>query len=110
LIPNPIRRVLSSIREHRVRALLMGGQACVLYGAAEFSRDTDLLMLADAGNLTQFSGDSGSSTPRVNSVLLHYLPPRRSKCPIRGVLSLEQRYGNALPITSGRRPSAASAC
>ena len=29
----------------------MGGQACVFYGAAEFSRDTDLLILADAGNL-----------------------------------------------------------
>jgi len=29
------------MREHRVRALLMGGQACVFYGAAEFSRDTD---------------------------------------------------------------------
>lgn len=53
MIPNPIRRVLSSIREHRVRALLMGGQACVLYGAAEFSRDTDLVILADAGNLTR---------------------------------------------------------
>jgi hypothetical protein len=26
-----------------VRALLMGGQACVLYGGAEFSRDTDLV-------------------------------------------------------------------
>ena len=36
---------------HRVRALLMGGQACVFYGAAEFSRDTDLLILADAENL-----------------------------------------------------------
>ena len=32
----------------QVRALLMGGQACVFYGAAEFSRDTDLLILADA--------------------------------------------------------------
>jgi hypothetical protein len=29
------------MRAHRVRALLMGGQACVFYGAAEFSRDTD---------------------------------------------------------------------
>jgi hypothetical protein len=29
----------------------MGGQACVFYGAAEFSRDTDLLILADAENL-----------------------------------------------------------
>ena len=26
------------MRAHRVRALLMGGQACVFYGAAEFSR------------------------------------------------------------------------
>lgn len=31
----------------------MGGQACVLYGAAEFSRDTDLAILADAENLTR---------------------------------------------------------
>ncbi len=37
--------------DHRVRALLMGGQACVFYGAAEFSRDTDLLILAEAANL-----------------------------------------------------------
>jgi len=31
----------------------MGGQACVLYGAAEFSRDTDLIILADPLNLTK---------------------------------------------------------
>jgi hypothetical protein len=30
----------------------MGGQACVFYGAAEFSRDTDLAILADTANLT----------------------------------------------------------
>jgi hypothetical protein len=53
LIPNPIRKVLSSMRKHRVRALLMGGQACVFYGAAEFSRDTDLAILADAANLSR---------------------------------------------------------
>ena len=29
----------------------MGGQACVFYGAAEFSRDLDLLVLADAASL-----------------------------------------------------------
>ena len=29
----------------------MGGQACVFYGAAEFSRDTDLVILASADNL-----------------------------------------------------------
>ena len=53
MIPNPIRKVLSSMRAHRVRALLMGGQACVFYGAAEFSRDTDLAILADAKNLAR---------------------------------------------------------
>ncbi len=44
------------MREHQVQCLLMGGQACVLYGAAEFSRDTDLAILAseeNAGRLTK---------------------------------------------------------
>lgn len=33
----------------------MGGQACVLYGGAQFSRDTDLAILADAENLARLS-------------------------------------------------------
>lgn len=33
----------------------MGGQACVLYGAAEFSRDTDLALLASPDNLKQLT-------------------------------------------------------
>ena len=36
MIPNPIRKVLSTMEAHQVRVLLMGGQACVFYGAAEF--------------------------------------------------------------------------
>jgi len=39
------------IRRHQVAHLLMGGQACVLYGAAEFSRDLDLVLLPDPANL-----------------------------------------------------------
>ena len=39
---SPTRRVLSSMRQHGVRYLLMGGQACITYGAAEFSRDTEI--------------------------------------------------------------------
>jgi hypothetical protein len=31
--------------------MLMGGQACILYGAAEFSRDIDLALLPDEKNL-----------------------------------------------------------
>ena len=53
MIPNPIRKVLSSMRAQRVHALLMGGQACVFYGAAEFSRDADFAILADSANLTR---------------------------------------------------------
>jgi hypothetical protein len=51
LTPNPIRKVLSTLASHRVQHLLMGGQACVLYGAAEFSRDLDIALLADPINL-----------------------------------------------------------
>jgi len=46
LIPNPTHKVLSSMQRHRVLALLMGGQACVLYGAAKFSRDIGLAIVA----------------------------------------------------------------
>ncbi len=49
--PSPILRALSSIRTSGVRTLLMGGQACVSYGAAEFSRDLDLLLFLDSLNL-----------------------------------------------------------
>lgn len=53
MIPNPIRKVLSTFQNSEVRALLMGGQACVFYGAAEFSRDTDFAILASTGNLAK---------------------------------------------------------
>jgi hypothetical protein len=33
----------------------MGGQACVLYGAAEFSRDTDVAVLAEPENLERLA-------------------------------------------------------
>jgi hypothetical protein len=51
LIPSPIRKALSTIRRHQVAHLLMGGQACVWYGAAEFSRDLHLALLPDPSNL-----------------------------------------------------------
>lgn len=51
MIPNPIRKVLSTMAARQVRARLMGGQACVFYGAAEFSRDADLAILGDEDNL-----------------------------------------------------------
>lgn len=50
MIPNPIHKVLSTLSSHEVRHLLMGGQACVFYGAAEFSRDCDIVVLAESEN------------------------------------------------------------
>jgi hypothetical protein len=42
------------MKKNGVRCLLMGGQACVFYGAAEFSRDVDLAVLCNAENLEAF--------------------------------------------------------
>jgi len=55
LIPNPIIKVLSTLSCHEVRHLLMGGQACVFYGAAEFSRDCDIVIVADDENLMRLN-------------------------------------------------------
>lgn len=55
MIPNPIHKVLSTFQSCEVRALLMGGQACVFYGAAEFSRDTDFAIHADASNIVRLN-------------------------------------------------------
>jgi hypothetical protein len=41
------------MRTNGVRTLLIGGQACVLYGAAQISRDVDLLIGADQDNLAR---------------------------------------------------------
>ena len=42
------------MKKNGVRCLLMGGQACVFYGAAEFSRDIDLAILSSPDNLNAF--------------------------------------------------------
>ena len=55
VIPTQILRVLSTIRSFDAPVLLMGGQACVLYGAAEYSRDLDLAALATADALPKLT-------------------------------------------------------
>jgi hypothetical protein len=64
------------MREHQVQCLLMGGQACVLYGAAEFSRDTDLAILASEENAERLTKALRSLEAEVIAVppfLLKYL-------------------------------------
>jgi hypothetical protein len=48
---NQTLKALSTLTSHTVRHLLMGGQACVLYGAVQFSRDADIAVLATTENL-----------------------------------------------------------
>lgn len=50
MILSPIPKVLSTFLHHNVKALLIGGQACILYGAAEFSRDIDMAVLISSEN------------------------------------------------------------
>ena len=64
------------MRAHGVEALLMGGQACVLYGAAEFSRDADFAVLASPENLGRLSDAMAELQAEVIAVPpfeLHYL-------------------------------------
>ena len=56
MIRNQIHKVLSTFQSYEVRALLMGGQACVFYGAAEFSRDTDFAIAIDSDNWARLHG------------------------------------------------------
>ncbi|MDO9027999.1 MAG: hypothetical protein Q7U68_03970, partial [Candidatus Roizmanbacteria bacterium] len=48
---NPILKVLSTFKKYKVKSLLIGGQACIIYGAAEFSRDSDFVVLCKERNL-----------------------------------------------------------
>lgn len=50
-----VTMVLKTLDKHGVQALLMGGQACIFYGGAQFSKDIDLAILAHAGNLLSLS-------------------------------------------------------
>ena len=77
MTPSPIGKVLSTFRKHRVRALLMGGQACILYGAAEFSRDVDVAVAADDGNLARRALDELKAEPI-------FVPPLGSEVLLQG--------------------------
>ncbi|OGS33757.1 MAG: hypothetical protein A2293_14495 [Elusimicrobia bacterium RIFOXYB2_FULL_49_7] len=48
---HPILSIYHALLKHRVRFLLMGGQACIFYGASEFTRDSDFCVFCDQNNL-----------------------------------------------------------
>ena len=49
----------------------MGGQACVFYGAAEFSRASDFAIVADAENLAR-KRTGGSAARLTESLFVHF--------------------------------------
>jgi hypothetical protein len=63
------------MQQSGVQTLLMGGQACVIYGGAEFSRDTDLALLSDSDNLGRFEAAliKNLSVMRLQGTGSHYL-------------------------------------
>lgn len=54
-LPPDILHVFAAFARSDVKCLLMGGQACVQYGAAEFSKDIDFAILCDDANLAALS-------------------------------------------------------
>lgn len=76
---NPVRTVLTTMSSFNVHALLMGGQACILYGASEFSRDTDIALHATTENIEALTMALRSLHARRIAV-----PPFRQEYLLRG--------------------------
>ena len=70
MTPNPILKVLSTLKKHNVKSLLIGGQACIIYGACEFSRDSDFFILSTTDNL-----ESLKKALKTLKAKLIYVPP-----------------------------------
>ena len=85
---SPFRIVLGTLRAHGVRALLMGGQACVLYGAAQFSRDTDVALAIDPENLARL--DRALRALRAELIAV---PPFTADVLARGLAPAARRAG-----------------
>jgi hypothetical protein len=118
LTANPIHKVLSTLSSHRLQYLLIGGQACILYGAAEFSRDADIALLASPDNLNRLTSALEAELVEVPPVRLDYLHKghavhfrcRRSDVSglrvdilsrMRGVDEFEVRWGRRTRIKIG---------
>ena len=76
---NPILKVLSTFKKHKVKSLLIGGQACIVYGAAEFSRDSDFIVLCNEKNLNQLQ----KALDALKAELI-YVPPLKAEYLERG--------------------------
>ena len=76
---HPVLSVYASLLRHRVRFLLMGGQACIFYGVSEFTRDSDFCVLCDKTNLASLS-NALAELKAENT----FFPPLEEKYLLRG--------------------------
>ena len=94
MIPTPIRQVLLIFQTNGVQALLMGGQACVFYGAAQVSKDVDFVLLAEPGNYARLQtaltalAAARIAVPRFDPVLLARGHAVHFRCAAPGVEGL----------------------
>lgn len=94
MIQTPIRQVLFTIQASGTRTLLMGGQACVFYGAAQVSKDVDFLILADDANFTKLHealailGANRIAVPRFDPAVLARGHAVHFRCSAPGVEGL----------------------
>ena len=79
MIQNPILKVLFTFQKFGVESLLIGGQACIIYGAAEFSRDSDFVIFCDTDNLKRLK--KALRTLKARNI---YVPPLKKKFLNRG--------------------------
>jgi hypothetical protein len=75
----PLNRVLKTLRDHRVRFLLLGGQAAVVYGASQFTRDADFWIEPNADNIRRLRGAMKALGARPR-----FLPPLELKWLAKG--------------------------
>jgi hypothetical protein len=75
-----LQTVLSVMRRHDVKCLLMGGQACVLYGASEFTKDVDFAVLAEPDNLKRI----GLAMEELQAIVIA-VPPFSDECLDQGL-------------------------
>jgi hypothetical protein len=74
LAQNPILKVLFTFKNFKVKSLLIGGQASIVYGASEFSRDTNFVVLCDSKNIERIKKSLKSL--KAENV---YVPPLEKK-------------------------------
>lgn len=114
-VPPSVDTVLETMARHGVKALLMGGQACVFYGASEFSRDVDFAILADDANLAALRSAMHElqavviAVPPLDAAMLHAGHAVHFRCHAAAVAGLRvdvmsrMRGVDAFPLLWSRR-------